>query len=136
MTNLFNSDEELQAKLKENPGLSVANPLPRLAPLLKKHKYNAKRTEYNGRFYDSKKEADHAKDNDLRIDAGDLTFYLTQIPFRLPGGVTCRCDFAEFTQFGALFTVHFVDTKGFDTPVSKLKRKQVKELYGIDIEVV
>jgi len=144
------TEDELAKLLAENPDLKVkqenpstplrVNPLPRLVRALeqKPHKYHAQRTEYNGRWYASKKEALHAQENDLKIKAGYLDFYLTQVPFRLPGGITYRADFAEFTRVvnTPIFEVHWVDTKGYDTPVSDLKRKQVKEIYGIEIEVI
>ncbi len=44
-----------------------------------------------------------------------------------------RLDFMEFMADG---TVLFVDVKGRDTAMSKLKRKQVEELYPIVITLV
>ncbi len=132
--------EELEAKLRENSELKVhnGNPLPRLAIALENSKYHAQRTVYNGIGYASKKEAQHAQDNDLRIKAGELTFYLTQVPFRLPGKITYRADFVEFTRIPdtTCWAVDWIDVKGYDTPVSNLKRKQVKEIYGIEIELI
>ena len=135
------TEEELNQRLKENPDLKVQreNPLPRLATLLpKEHKYHAKRTEYNGRHYASKKEAQHAQNNDTKIQAGLLDFYLTQVPFALPGNITHRIDFVEFSKVAntCLFEVHFVEVKGYKTRLGEIKRKQVEELYGIEVEVV
>jgi hypothetical protein len=138
------SAEELEAKLKENPDLKPqqdrrGNPLPVLAALLEKKesKYHSRRTEYNGRWYASKKEAQKAQELDALVKVGHISFYLEQVPIRLPGNIIYRLDFLTFTQVAdtPLYEVVAIDTKGYDTPVSKLKRKQVKELYGIDIEI-
>jgi len=41
-------------------------------------------------------------------------------------------DFIEFWSDG---TVHFIDVKGFDTPLGKMKRKQVEAIYPVTVEV-
>lgn len=43
-----------------------------------RNKYGAKRTEYAGRRYDSKAEAEHAMKLDLRVKAGDLLGWVSQ----------------------------------------------------------
>ena len=98
-----------------------------------KSKYNAKKTEYNGVVYDSKKEAKYAEDLDLRIRAGEVVFYLRQVPFDLPGKVKYRVDFQEFHSDG---TIHFTDVKGVKTAMYILKKKQVESLFPITIEEV
>lgn len=97
-----------------------------------RHKFNAKPTEYDGRRFDSKKEARYAQGLDLRKKAGEIIFYLRQVPFDLPGGVKYRIDFVEFHTDG---TVRFIDVKGYDTPMGKAKRKMVEDLYPVKIEL-
>lgn len=97
------------------------------------HKFNARRTEHNGISYASKKEARYAQDLDLRVKAGEVIFYLRQVPLHLPGGVRYLVDFLEFRSDG---TVAFIEVKGLDLPMGKLKRKQAEEIYPIKIEVV
>lgn len=97
------------------------------------HKLHAKPTKIDGIRYASKKEAQYAQELELRKRAGEVLFYLRQVPFDLPGGVVHRVDFLEFWADG---TAHLVEVKGFDTPMGKLKRKQVEALYPISIEVV
>jgi hypothetical protein len=141
------SQEELEAKLAENPALRVVgdaiareldNRITHPERYVREHKYHAQRTEYNGRWFDSKKEAQHADDNDTKIKAGIMNFYLTQVPFRLPGGIVHRVDFAEFQQVAntSLYEVHFVEVKGYRTRLGEVKRKMTEELYKIEIEVV
>lgn len=111
-------------------------------------KYRAVRTEYNGITYDSKAEARYAQELDLQqketkqSGSYGLVFWLRQVPFTLPAGVIYRVDFVEFygvwleMKFPAIDLILFTDVKGMDTPVSKLKRKQVENLYPVRIQVV
>jgi hypothetical protein len=105
-----------------------------------KNKYGAVRT--NG--YASKKEADYAAGLELAQKAGQIAFWLEQVPLRLPGGSKYLLDFVVFTwnkgmrsedRQGA-WDIEFVEVKGKDLPIGKLKRKQAEEIYGIYIEVV
>lgn len=104
-----------------------------LHQLKPKSKFKAKRTEYNGVVYDSKKEAKYAEQLDLRKKSGEIIMVLRQVPFDLPGGVKYRVDFQEFRSDG---TVHFIDVKGVRTKTYILKKKMVEELYPIIIEEV
>lgn len=94
------------------------------------HKYNAKRTEINGIYFDSKKEAKYYSELLIRKD---ILFFLRQVPFHLPGNVVYRCDFQEFHKDD---TIHFVDVKGIKTKDFIMKKKMVESLYPIEIEVV
>ena len=97
------------------------------------HKFHARPTEFEGHRYASKKEAQYAQELGLRKRAGEVLFWLEQVLFRLPGSTIHRVDFMEFWTDG---TVHFVEVKGFDTPMGKMKRKMVEAEYPIEIEVV
>lgn len=96
-------------------------------------KYHAEITYYNGHRYHSKKEAEHAEDNDLRLKAGELSWWGSQIQFPLPGGITYIADFVETSKGG----VHVIEIKPFDkklqkfryTKEYKLKRRLLKERY-------
>jgi hypothetical protein len=99
----------------------------------KKHKYHAKKIVVDGITFDSKKEANYYSNLKSLHGSGDIRLFLMQVPFRIPGGKTYRLDFLEFWESGE---VRFVDVKGYDTPVSKLKRDQVEEIYNITIEIV
>lgn len=98
------------------------------------HKFGAKRTEVNGRRYDSKKEASYAATLPFRQRSGTLLFWLEQVPLRLPGGIVYRLDFLEFHTDGSC---HFVEVKGFETSEWKMKRKLIKESYPwIELEII
>lgn len=98
-----------------------------------KHKFQAIRTECDGIKFDSKAEALYYKELLLRKRAGDIVFFLRQVPFYLTGGVKYVCDFQEFHSDG---TVHFIDVKGVQTSEFKAKKKMVEALYPIEIEIV
>lgn len=95
-----------------------------------KHKFNARRTECDGISFTSKKEARYYQALCLRQKAGEVLFFLRQVPFHLPGNVRYVVDFAEFLSDG---TVCFVDVKGMKTEQYKTKKKLVEALYPIQI---
>lgn len=97
-----------------------------------RHKFHARPTETDGIRFDSKKEARYYETLKAARKAGELVFFLRQVPFDLPGGVKYRVDFLEFWADG---TVRVVDVKGYDTPQGKMKRKMVEEIYPISIEL-
>ena len=96
-------------------------------------KYRAKATEIDGIRFPSKKEAEHYRKLCLARQSGELTFFLRQVPFHLPGNTKHLIDFVEFWKDG---TVNFVEIKGYDTPMGKMKRKMVESIYPIKIEVI
>ena len=98
-----------------------------------KHKYRAIPTERDGIKFGSRAEARYYDRLQLAKQSGDLLFFLRQVPFHLPGSVTYRADFMEFWKDGE---VKIIDVKGFDTPQSKQKRKQVEAIYPVKIEIV
>jgi len=97
------------------------------------HKYKAKPTELDGIRFDSKKEAQYYQQLKLRRQAGDIVFFLRQVPFHLPGGVVLRVDFQVFDSDG---NVRFIDTKGYKTEQYKAKKRMVEALYPVTIEEV
>ena len=98
-----------------------------------KHKFGAKPCEYDGIKFSSKLEGKYYNQLKARQKSGAVVFFLRQVPIHLPGGTKYVVDFVEFLEDG---TVRFVELKGFDTPMSKLKRTQAEALYPIQIEVI
>jgi len=98
-----------------------------------RHKFNAKAVYRNTQRFDSKLEARYAHKLDLAKKDGSLLFYLRQVPFELPGAVKYRADFVEFWANG---NVVVTDCKGVETQMFKLKRKQLEELYPIELNIV
>ena len=98
-----------------------------------RHKFNAKTTTIDGIRFASQKEARYYHELKLRQRAGDIVFFLRQVPIHLPGNVKYVIDFLEFHDNG---TVHFVDVKGYRTAKYLMKKKMVESLYPITLEEV
>jgi hypothetical protein len=118
------TEEEFQALTERDRAPSPCRP-PR-------HKFQAKPSDEDNIRFASKKERAYYRHLKLRVRAGEILFFLRQAPFHLPGNVRHVIDFIEFWTDG---TVHFVEIKGFDTPLGKLKRKQVMDIYPVVVEI-
>lgn len=97
------------------------------------HKYKSKPVMHDGQYFPSQLEKKYYEHVMLLQAAGVVVFFLQQVPFKLPGGVRYRVDYVLFMADG---TIRFVDIKGMETTVSKLKIKQVEDLYPVKIEIV
>jgi len=97
-----------------------------------KHKYRAKPKKVDNIHFHSSKEANYYGQLKMLQKAGEIDFFLQQVPFILPGGIKYKLDFMEFWKDG---TIKYVDIKGYMTPVSKIKIKQVEDLYPIKIDI-
>lgn len=96
-------------------------------------KYGNIRAEYNGMAFDSKVERDYCVYLDIIKEAGEVEYYLRQTRFDLPGRTVYRCDYSVFYADGH---VEYVDVKGRLTDTFKLKKRQVEELYPVEIKIV
>ncbi len=98
-------------------------------------KYRAKRTEVDGIFFASKKEARRYIELKCLEKAGHIKDMKLQpkFPIEVRGKKICTYV-ADFTYFHCGIKEKVVeDVKGFITPVYKLKRKLMKAVHGIDI---
>lgn len=98
-----------------------------------KHKFNAVRCERDGKKFPSKLERAYYDRLTLWQKSGEVTFFLRQVAFDLPGNTRYFADFCVFKSSG---DVEFIDCKGKMTPMSLLKIKQVEDIYPIEIKVV
>lgn len=96
------------------------------------HKFNAKPCDRDGIKFPSKAERAFYDKLILQKKAGEVLFFLMQVPFRLKGGTKYICDFCVFYSDG---TVKFIDVKGVSTPVFLIKKREVEAEYPIEIEV-
>lgn len=99
----------------------------------KQHKFNAIRCESDGIKFPSKLEKEYYERLVNAQKSGAILYFLTQVPFRLPGKIKYIVDFMVIHQNNS---VQFIDVKGKMTPMSLLKIKQVESLYPIDIKIV
>lgn len=98
-----------------------------------RHKFHAKPTESDGIKFASKAEARYYEHLKLRQRAGEVVFFLRQVPIHLPGEVRYVMDFLVFETTG---DVRMVDVKGMETEMFKAKKRMVEAMYPIKIEVV
>lgn len=98
------------------------------------NKYGAKRTELDGIVFDSGAEASRYALLSMLERRGKISGLVRQRKFNILDCAEYRADFAYWDFDRDRFVVE--DVKGYDTAVSKLKRKLVKKLYGIEVEVV
>lgn len=101
-------------------------------------KYRNKRTEYDGRIFDSKKEAEFARLLDVCRKASDASDRVVDVQFQpvfpvLINGKKIFTYKADFTVTYADGRVEIIDVKGFKTPVYRLKKKAVEAYYKIKI---
>lgn len=102
-------------------------------------KYNAKRTEYNGRVYDSKAEAHMAQELDNARHSHDQDQKVISVEYqkryRLEVNGKLICTYvADFYVVYATGRTEVIDTKGVLTPVYKLKKKLMLACYDIEIK--
>lgn len=98
-----------------------------------RHKFKATPVDDDGHHFPSKLEWSFYKSLLLQQKAGQVLFFLRQVPFHLPGGVKYLADFLIFYADG---TVRIVDVKGVETSEFKLKKKMVEAIYPVEIDVV
>lgn len=87
----------------------------------------------DGIVFDSKKEARYYGELLLRRRAGDIAFFLRQVPFHLPGNVRYVVDFQVHYPDGR---VEWVDVKGVRTQLYKVKKRLVEAQYPVQIREV
>jgi hypothetical protein len=108
------------------------------APLIPTHearpKYGNHRIEENGLPFDSKKELADWKALELQRISGAIRGVARQVSIPLPGTTRrIRVDFMVIENDGR---VRWFDSKGCDTAIGRLKRQQVLDGYGINVELI
>ncbi len=101
-------------------------------------KYLNKKATYQGRKYDSQKEANHSQMLDLQRKATLPAMRVVDIKYQCPYLITINSKKICVYKLDFLVTyadgrVEHHDVKGFATPVYKLKKKMVEAFYGIRI---
>lgn len=103
--------------------------------MIKRPKYNNKKTISNGITFDSKKEADRYHFLTRREHFGEIMDLHLQVPFvfALEGKkmFTYKADFVYFDKVANELIVE--DVKGFRTPIYKLKKKLIEAQHKIKI---
>lgn len=104
-------------------------------------KYGARPTFVDGIRFASMAEATHYAELKLLLRAGKIVDLVLQPRYPLTvNGIEVGTYIADFgytiTEPRAAQSAVVVDVKGFDTPVSRLKRKIAEAIYGIHITII
>jgi len=97
----------------------------------KKNKYNAQSTNYGGYNYDSKKEASFAMNLDWKKKAGLIVRFERQckLDLRVNGQHICNY-FIDFKVFLPDGSIEYIEVKGFETNVWRLKWAITKAIFN------
>ena len=118
---------------------------------MKRRKYKNTPVTVDGIKFDSKKEATYYGTLKFREAAGEVEdievhpvykfeihcrYHDTPHPVKYPNGRQARytADFRFYDKMEEETRV--IDTKGYDTDASKLRRAFVKAIWGVDVEIV
>ena len=125
-------DKGLETQLRQSIKIAKAN------------KYNAKRVQIDGIWFDSKAEAKRYNELKLMEKARLINQLIVHPKYEIPP-LTDEWDKIEhicnveldfyYWDDKKKYYVH-QDVKGQDNPLSKLKRKLVEAFYGIKVEVI
>jgi hypothetical protein len=101
-------------------------------------KYNSKSAVYKGHLYHSLKEARYASELDIRVRAGELKEWRRQVHIPLKIGPVKICTYiVDFVEVFPDGHERYVEIKGYETDVYKLKAKLLKALHPkMDYQVV
>jgi hypothetical protein len=111
-------------------------------PVRSGNKHRNTLTEYNGRKYHSRKEAEFAQQLDCRLKAKDITAWSAQVKYTIEINGHKICDyFLDFQVYYPDGRIEYIDIKPFDKKtqkflkgdVYKLKKKMMKACHDIDI---
>lgn len=88
------------------------------------------RQVYNGHPYQSKLEANYAAELDLRVRAGELKSWERQVRIELVVNGKKICDYTiDFIEHYPNGKKIYIETKGFETNVWRLKWKLFRALF-------
>lgn len=103
-----------------------------------KNKYRAVKVKLDGYTFDSKREAAVYQELKILKRAGKIKELVVHPEYDLMAGFGIvgqyEADFSFFDNEQDRYRV--VDVKGFDTPLSKWKRRHLKAQEGIEVEIV
>lgn len=105
--------------------------------LKRKSKYKNKATQCDGFTFDSIVERDYYVHLKAQQKNNSVAMFLRQVPFHIVCNdeSVCKyvCDFQVFYTDGL---VEFVDVKGVETDIFKIKKKLVEAQYPLEIKLV
>ena len=102
---------------------------------IRRQKYNSSPTLVDGIRFDSKREASRYSELKELQKAGEVLYFLRQVPIDLASGKKYRVDFLiVWINKDGLYDLAYEDVKGYRTETYKLKKTWVESQYPIKIE--
>lgn len=100
-----------------------------------KGKYKSIAVTINGKRFDSKLEGNYYLELLRLMKLGDVVYFHRQVPIDLSmkSKDVYRLDFMVFKSDG---TIQYIDTKGKETKVFKLKKSLIESQYPFNIQIV
>jgi hypothetical protein len=103
----------------------------------KRNKFGAIKAEVDGYRFDSMREAEYYKELKLRVAAKEISLLQVHPEYSIEiAGVHIGTVILDFAYRDNKGVIHYEDTKGKDTALSRFKRKCVQAQYSIVVEVV
>ena len=102
----------------------------------KRSKYGNRRTESDGKRFDSKHEAKVYEELRLRCLGGEFIGLALQVAFYLPGGIKYVADFVAFLPDGGYVVMDAKSEATRKDKVYRLKKRLMKECRKIEIQEV
>lgn len=102
----------------------------------KRNKYGNRRTEADGKKFDSKHEAKVYEDLRLRCLGGEFMGLALQVAFFLPGGIKYVADFVAFREDGSYVVMDAKSEATRRDKVYRLKKRLMRECRQIEIQEV
>jgi len=97
---------------------------------MKRNKFNAKKQNYNGKNYDSQKEANYAMELDWRKKAGEIKKITPQYKLDLTvNGIHIANYFMDFKVELIDGTIEMHEVKGFETDLWRIKWRLAKAIF-------
>ena len=94
-------------------------------------KYHNTPSQYKGRLYHSKKEAEYAMILDDMVKTGEIISWSPQFKLELDFNGKHICNYiADFVVYRKLGLVEIHETKGYFTDLAKIKWKLAQAIYG------
>jgi len=98
------------------------------------NKYRAKKTEINGERFDSKREAARYQALLWMERAKEISNLKRQVTYRIEVGGVLICKYISDFEYDLPNGQHVVeDSKGYRTPIYRLKKKLMKAVHGVEL---
>ena len=105
---------------------------------MKRNKYGAKTVLDDGYRFDSQLEHKRYCELKLLLKAGEITELNIHPQYRCAVNGKKICTVILDFEYKDAVTgeMHYIDVKGYDTALSRLKRKLIEAVYGVTVEII